>query len=87
MVAGFDTSIDNPEEIEPEDELNRMNGSGSLPVTLKFPGGKLKKEPDKWDAMTNAVIGNLSHIRSVCSHCDKFLISIESRALNSDAGV
>lgn len=79
LVAGLNTSINDPEERCSSNELSLI--ASSLPVRLRFPRKKLKKEPDKWGVMADRAIKNLLHIRSVCPHCDKFLNAVEVAAL------
>lgn len=78
LVAGFDMALKQPEEVNPENELMRLRLL--LPVSVR-PGiknGKLDKKPEKWRRMAAGVVGNLSHIRNVCPHCNKFLSQVES---------
>lgn len=82
LVAGLNMDIECPEETGSVDELRQIT---TLPVTLRFPRGKLKKEPEKWAVMASAAANNLLHIRSTCFYCDKFLNSIEAAAVKSSS--
>jgi len=74
LLAGYDHSIPNLEEIDPTSLLISHKSD-----IRKVENGRVKltKSAEKWGQMTDEIIGNLSHIRRVCSYCDKFLTQVE----------
>ncbi|MDE0006113.1 MAG: hypothetical protein OXQ29_25770 [Rhodospirillaceae bacterium] len=72
LVAGLDTSVVDPEEIEdPELELMKLEPR----LDTKVVGGvtRLKKNRPSWEGLAKRTTGSLEHIRTSCYHCGKLL--------------
>jgi len=76
LLAGYDVSLEHPEEVGPIPLLRQASPHLLQPVR---PDARLRKRRKTWKKMAEEVIGNLPHIRSVCPCCDQFLAQVENR--------
>ena len=73
IVAGLDTSVPAPEEVEnPEQVL--MTLEPGLPTKR----GRLRKNRARWRSLALKTRTRLAHITSVCPHCEQFLSYFEA---------